>query len=348
MASLGLPTDLVEIHDYSPEWPLLFEEEKASLTAALGNRAIAIEHIGSTSVPGLGAKPILDLMVGIESFESALADLVPVVQSLGYEYCGEFGIPRRHYFRRGEPRTHQIHTFEVTDPEWKKHLAFRDFLRNHKPARDAYDTHKRTLAPDRSRAEYQDAKGPLIQKLTDIALKSVRSPFLETVTANGISIAPYEAQFAIPAITEFVHRGYASVAARGLRFVATHQTDGVTHDRIVRGQTFLGTQDDALISIISVYGPRHDRSVATYRDPHTAYFGHFTVDPSLRRSGVGSLMVEHAERYARSIGFDYMALDTAEPATDLLAYYAKRGYEIVERVKWDEVNYPSMIMRKEL
>lgn len=347
MASLGLSNDFVEIRDYSPEWPLLFEEEKSRLAAELGDHVLAIEHIGSTAVRGLGAKPVLDLMLGVESFEKAGREVVPRVQSLGYEYCGEFGIARRHYFRRGDPRTHQIHTFEITNPEWNKHLAYRDFLRNHKPARDAYETHKRTLAPERTRAEYQDAKGPFIQKLTDIAIRNVRSPYLEPIDANGTRIEPYEEQFDIPHITEFVHRGYASLLKQGLRFVATHQDEATTLRRVNHGQTFLAIRNAGLVGIISCYGP-HLGDCETYSRHDTAKFGHFAVEPSLRNSGIGSLLLQHVEDYARSIGFEYMALDTGEPATDLVAYYAKRGYEIVEHVKWDEVNYPSVVMRKKL
>ena len=347
MASLGLPSDSVLIRDYSPEWPVLFEEEKARLSAAVGESVLAIEHIGSTAVPGLGAKPVLDIMIGVESFEEAETGVVPMIQSLGYEYCGEFGIARRHYFRRGDPRSHQIHTFEITSPEWKKHLAYRDFLRNHKPARDAYDVLKRTLAVGRTRAEYQDAKAPFIEKLTEIALKSKRSRLLDAVSEGGVEIAPYAEQCPIPKITRFVHRGYASLLQQGLRFVATHQDDSTTLSRITSGQTFLAIRDGELVGIIGCYGPRIGDG-DTYSRSDTAKFGHFAVDPDLRQSGIGSRLLRHVEDFARSIGFKYMVLDTAEPATHLIAYYSKRGYEIVERVKWSEVNYSSVIMRKQL
>jgi GNAT superfamily N-acetyltransferase len=175
----------------------------------------------------------------------------------------------------------------------------------------------------------------------------VRSPFLETTQVNGIRIEPYAEQFDTPHITEFVHRGYASLLAQGLRFVATHQDDATTLRRVSHGQSFLAIRDTDLVGIIGCYGP-HPGDCDTYSHHDTAKFGHFAVDPVLRRSGIGSLLLQRVEDYARSTGFDHMALDTAEPATDLIQYYAKRGYEIVERVRWKEVNYSSVIMRKKL
>lgn len=110
------------------EWTLRFSDERERLSAALGPAVIDIQHVGSTAVPGVYAKPILDIAVAIGSFESG-HPLVPVLVGLGYEYRGENGIPRRHYFVRGTPlRTHHLHMLEMQSREWAGHIGFRDRL----------------------------------------------------------------------------------------------------------------------------------------------------------------------------------------------------------------------------
>ena len=95
--SLGLPQHRVAVHPYDPHWPNLYAEEAARLDSALGNRILATEHIGSTAVPGLESKPIIDIAIAIEDFEKGF-ELVPVMKDLGYKFRGEVGVPRRHLF----------------------------------------------------------------------------------------------------------------------------------------------------------------------------------------------------------------------------------------------------------
>ena len=105
----------VTVSDYSPEWPLEYEREAAALARVFGGNLAAIHHIGSTAVPGLAAKPIIDIMPVVYSLEAVDA-LSAGFEALGYEYLGEFGIPGRRYMRRGgDERTHQVHVFSVLD-----------------------------------------------------------------------------------------------------------------------------------------------------------------------------------------------------------------------------------------
>ncbi len=114
---------------------------------ALDGVAVAIHHIGSTSVPGLSAKPVIDILIEV----TRLADLdtqTSAIESLGYEAKGEFGIPGLRYFRRDDAsvtRTHQIHAF-VGGPQTDRHLAFRDYLISHPPIAQLYGNLKRQLA----------------------------------------------------------------------------------------------------------------------------------------------------------------------------------------------------------
>src|SRR5690348_11533874 len=100
------------LRDYDPAWPGLFEEEKSRILLALGEHLNAIEHVGSTAVPGLGARPIIDLLVGVAHFSAAERCIEPL-RRLGYGYCGEAGIPQRYFFRKPDleswiDRTHNI------------------------------------------------------------------------------------------------------------------------------------------------------------------------------------------------------------------------------------------------
>src|SRR3990170_5477466 len=123
--------DPIVIANYYPAWPARFDEEREAIVAALGEATgsiVAIEHVGSTSVPGLAAKPILDIMIGVRQVADGVPCITPIVQ-LGYECRGEFGIPGRLYFRKGEPRTHHIHMVAHEGEFWQRHLAFPDLLR---------------------------------------------------------------------------------------------------------------------------------------------------------------------------------------------------------------------------
>ena len=139
--------DAVEIAEYDPAWPGAYERERAAVLEALGDLVFAIEHVGSPSVPGLGAKPIIDIMIGLRDLAGHARCVAPL-QFLGYEHKGEFGIPGRHYFRkpvRG-PRTHQVHMVEHVSDFWVRHLLFRDYLRENPHEAAAYDRLKRELA----------------------------------------------------------------------------------------------------------------------------------------------------------------------------------------------------------
>lgn len=155
----------IVIADYDPRWPLLFAEEAAQIRAACGEAVAAIEHIGSTAVPGLAAKPIIDMMPGVRDIKAA-EGLVPAMQSLGYESLGAYGIEGRLYFRRGEPRSHHVHMVEVGGEFWRRHLLFRDHLRANPGDANEYARLKRELAErlGADREGYTDAKSGFIER----------------------------------------------------------------------------------------------------------------------------------------------------------------------------------------
>lgn len=128
----------IEIVPYCPEWRVAFEEEKRSLLGLEISAIEEIHHIGSTAVKSLAAKPIIDIMLEVNSLD-VLDREGQKFEALGYEPMGEFGIEGRRYFRKGgENRTHQIHAFLSNDVNLMRHLAFRDYLRKHSDIRDEY------------------------------------------------------------------------------------------------------------------------------------------------------------------------------------------------------------------
>lgn len=158
--------DPVVVVEYDPAWPAAYERERALIAAALGALLLDIEHVGSTSVPGLGAKPIIDIMAGVPSFQEGHRCVGPM-ERLGYEYKGEFGIPGRHYFRKiqNDVRSHQVHMVEAGGEFWRRHLLFRDYLRSHPDEALRYFELKLRLADEyrHDREGYAEAKSAFIQ-----------------------------------------------------------------------------------------------------------------------------------------------------------------------------------------
>jgi len=138
------PDEPIVVVDYDRRWPRLFEQERRRVADALGDAVAEIEHIGSTAVLGLPAKPIVDILAGLRTLELP-AGAIEAMEELGYESMGEYGIPERLFFRKGRPRSHHVHAVLIGSDLWERHLAFRDYLRGHAGEADAYGNFKRKL-----------------------------------------------------------------------------------------------------------------------------------------------------------------------------------------------------------
>jgi len=155
--------DGIVLVEYDSRWPGVFEAEAARVRAALGgDSVVAVEHIGSTAVPGLAAKPIIDLLVGVTSLGCG-GEVTPALEAIGYEAQGEFGIPGRLFFEKrgvGAVRTHHLHMAEPGGEFWTEELLFRDYLRAHPDEARAYERLKRDRARRFrfQRAEYTASK----------------------------------------------------------------------------------------------------------------------------------------------------------------------------------------------
>lgn len=159
----GLPHGKVFLAPHDVRWRGLFEAEAARIAAALGGAPLAIEHYGSTSIPGIDAKPVIDLLVGLRTLDEALT-YVPAMEALGYDFAPYAGVPGHHVFGKGAARTHLAHFVEHGGVQWRACLAFRDALRADPARAGAYQALKRELAarhPD-DRAAYTAGKGAFV------------------------------------------------------------------------------------------------------------------------------------------------------------------------------------------
>jgi len=144
--------DEVEIVGYDPSWPDLYAAEEKVLRGALPADAfIAIEHAGSTAIPGVAAKPIIDIFVAVPSIADARRTLVEPIKAIGYVYWQDNPNPERMFFVKGMPpfgarRTHHIHLCEPSSEHWARPLLFRDYLRRHPDQARQYVELKRDLA----------------------------------------------------------------------------------------------------------------------------------------------------------------------------------------------------------
>jgi len=167
---------MIEIVPYHPGWPAAFDAEAARLRAALGPLALRIDHNGSTAVPGLGAKPIIDIQVSVAALQPLSRYGVPL-EALGYTHVPHPDDAFCPFFHRpGQwPHTHHVHLVERGGPEERRTLAFRDYLREHPATAREYEALKRALAAPltasdpESRERYARAKTEFIERVIAVA-----------------------------------------------------------------------------------------------------------------------------------------------------------------------------------
>jgi GrpB-like predicted nucleotidyltransferase (UPF0157 family) len=169
----------VTVVEYRPEWRKMFEDEKRILQTTLGEIPAQIEHIGSTAVAGLAAKPIIDVLVGLEDFSIA-DNVVPKIEELGYEYIQKYEdeMPFRRFFKKEQDkiRTHNIHMVGIDSEFWERHILFRDYLRQNPDIAGQYASLKKELAGCEwdNVNEYADAKTEFIKEIENKAKGKVR------------------------------------------------------------------------------------------------------------------------------------------------------------------------------
>ncbi|MFW9932548.1 MAG: GrpB family protein [Candidatus Thorarchaeota archaeon] len=156
----------VKVVPYNSEWPIMFEQEKKVLQAILSDLLVEIHHIGSTAIPGISAKPVIDILPVVKEIVK-VDEMTKEFERYGYEGRGEFGLPGRRYFTKGKSeRTHHIHIYERGNPEVIRHLAFRDYMIAHPLEAKAYSELKEKLAKEfaNDRDSYIDGKEEFVKE----------------------------------------------------------------------------------------------------------------------------------------------------------------------------------------
>ena len=163
---LGLENNVIRLSDHNSLWADLYREEEGRIIAAVGGLIIDLQHIGSTAIPGIKAKPILDMLAGVAQLENALL-CKSSLESIGYDYIAGAEIANDYVFGKSFPRTHYLHVVEYGGAKWMNHLCFRDRLRNDRELAQAYEKLKEELSRkfSDSHGKYHDAKSQFINEV---------------------------------------------------------------------------------------------------------------------------------------------------------------------------------------
>ena len=158
--------ELIHIVAYDPAWPERFEQEAAVVRQALAECCRQIHHVGSTSVPGLSAKPIIDMAVECTDYPPTPA-MIAALSAFDYEHRGEFGVVGRHFFSKGDPRSFHLHLVPEDGEVARRQVAFRDYLRSHPAAAQEYLSIKLEAAPGKvlGSNDYVMAKSPFVERV---------------------------------------------------------------------------------------------------------------------------------------------------------------------------------------
>lgn len=282
---------------YNPEWPQIFEKEALKIREALGANCIAINHIGSTSVPGLSAKPVIDMAGVVKDPEKA----IPVLESLGFKYKGEYNIPMRFYFNRSDGNEINLHVYEEGHPEIELNLLFRDYLRSHPDACDQYAKLKEDLLNEKSSYEKNNSLFTGYNLGKDAFIKSI----LQKAHFNRIRIMK-----------------------------CTHYAEWEAAKRL-RNQYFFDP-----ISIVDPYTwtfdhPEHAHLVL-YQGIDIIGYAHIqfwpnqraalriiVIDEKYRKQGFGSRFLQFCEQWLKKQGIKYLH-DEARP--NVVSFYRRNSY----------------------
>jgi len=151
---------------------------------------------------------------------------------------------------------------------------------------------------------------------------------------------------AIEALTALLHRAYAPLALRGMRYFASHQPPATTRSRMSEGTGFIVRIDGRIAATVTFYAPGQHGGCEWYERDDVASFGQFAVEPAVQGRGIARRLLALIDDEARNVGARHLACDTSEHATELIAMYARRGFAIVGTTQWDAVNYRSVILSK--
>jgi ribosomal protein S18 acetylase RimI-like enzyme len=166
--------------------------------------------------------------------------------------------------------------------------------------------------------------------------------------AERMIIRALETEDSLDELTDLLHRAYADLGKLGLNYTAVDQPVAVTAARIGRGECLVALDGGEIVGTVTYYRPGHSSGCAWYGTAHVATLGQLGVDPAYRSRGLGRALIDAVELKARDDGARELALDTAEPADHLIAWYARMGFRFVEYAQWAGKTYRTVILSKSL
>lgn len=167
---LGLESGLMRLAEYDDRWPALFSAEQRRIRRQCAGLPLRLEHIGGTSITGMCAKPVLDIVAG-RPLMSPIRDYILAFERVGYQHRGERDVSGREFFCKGEPRSYHLHLVEVDGLLWREYIAFRDYLRAHADTASHFADVKRIVAERfaRDREAYMLAKSAHVEEILRLA-----------------------------------------------------------------------------------------------------------------------------------------------------------------------------------
>lgn len=167
---------------------------------------------------------------------------------------------------------------------------------------------------------------------------------------QGILLRPLMPGDSLEELTALLHRAYRPLAERGMRYLASHQDAATTRERATGPgcECVLAFDGERIVGTITLHRPGAGKGTPWYERADVACFGQFAVDPPHQGRGAGSRLLAWAEARAGALGAAEIACDTSEHAHDLIGLYTRRGYRVVETVRWDVTNYRSVVLSRAL
>ena len=172
--SIGLKRGTVRVVPFNPDWLMVFQVEQDLLRNSLGSKVLEIRHFGSTAIPSMPAKPIIDILAAVRDLAD-VSDFVDALVRLGYEDKGDGSVAGRRFFVKGTEaaRTHHLNFYEMNSPGWTTHVLFCEYLKLHKELAKQYAELKLKLATDfpTNRASYTDGKESFVAAVVEMAAR---------------------------------------------------------------------------------------------------------------------------------------------------------------------------------
>ncbi|HEY1572664.1 MAG TPA: GNAT family N-acetyltransferase [Pseudonocardiaceae bacterium] len=306
--------------DYDPTWPAVFEHLRRPIASAVGDLALTVEHVGSTSVPGLAAKPIIDMDV-VAREPADVPELIARLAPLGYRHTGDQGIPGREAFQEpAGPPPHHLYVVVAGNAPHNDHVLFRDYLRRHPHAVAGYTARKRELADLLAvdRAAYVDAKADVV---TDI-LRRARAEHRPDLTSRPMSddeIRAFARRHLDTYVAERVDSGETPEQARahadgeweryfpGGTPAAGHRLFRLLAGDVPAGVLWLGPSPDGRAGLDWIY--------------------YVEIDEDLRGRGYGRAALGIAERDAGTRGAERLGLNVFGGNAVARRLYESAGYQ---------------------